>query len=81
MPPNDTANLEDSEGSSSHCQQRHDLGKQLEHDLAALFSLLHIRKSSVQEVIQQLLLSQPLLHNSVRDILKQHIVREMSRTL
>ena len=57
-----------------------DLEKQLEHNLAALFlkmqTVLHIPESTVQEVIQLLLqmceLSQPLLHNAVKDILNQH---------
>lgn len=57
-----------------------DLEKQLEHNLAALFlkmqTVLHIPESTVKEVIQQLLqmceLSQPLQHNALKDILKQH---------
>lgn len=76
-PPNYTSDLENSEESSN--EENHDLEKQLEHNLAAFFlkmqTILHIPESSV-EVIQQLLhiseLSQPLLHNSVRDLLKQH---------
>lgn len=38
--------------------------------------MLHIPENAVQEVIQQLSqmceLSEPLLHNAVKDILKQH---------
>lgn len=78
VPPNDTPDLEDSEDSSN--DEVYDLGKQLEHNLAALFlkmqTVLHIPESSIQEVIQQLVqiceLSQPLLHNSVKEILKQY---------
>lgn len=78
FPQNETDDLEDRECSSN--EELHDLEKQLEHNLAALFlkmqTILHIPQSSVQEVVQQLLqiceLSQPLLHNSVKDILKQH---------
>ncbi len=91
VPPNDTPNLEDSEDSSN--EELCDLGKHLEHNLAALFltmqTILHIPESSAQEVIQQLLkiceLSQSLLHKSVKDILKQHtdvdnsIVRQLVR--
>lgn len=77
-PPNNTVDLEGSEESSN--EEHHDLGKQLEHNLAALFlkmqTILHIPESSVEEIIQQLLriseLSQPLLHSSVKDILKLH---------
>lgn len=53
-------------------------------------TVLHIPEASLQEVIQQLLqiceLSQPLLHKSVKDILKQHtdvddsVVRELVKT-
>lgn len=91
VPPNDPPDLEDSEDSSN--DEVHDLGKQLEHNLAALFlkmqTVLHIPESSIQEVIQQLVeiceLSQPLLHNSVKEILKQYtdiddsIVRQLVR--
>lgn len=81
VPPNDPPDLEDSEDSSN--DEVHDLGKQLEHNLAALFlkmqTVLHIPESSIQEVIQQLVeiceLSQPLLHNSVKEILKQYILK------
>jgi len=76
-PPNDTLELEDSEDSTN--EDLNDLEKQLEHNLAALFlkmqTVLHIPESTVQEIIQQLLqmceLSQPLLHNALKDILKQ----------
>lgn len=78
MPPNDSSDLEDSEDSTN--EEVHDLGEQLEHNLAALFlkmhTVLHIPESSIQEVVQQLVqiceLSQPLLHNSVKEILKQY---------
>ncbi len=77
-PPNDTSESEDGEDSTN--EDLHDLEKQLEHNLAALFlkmqTVLHIPENKVQEVIQQLLqmceLAQPLLHNAVKDILKQH---------
>lgn len=76
MPPDDAPDLEDREDSSS--EELHDQGKQLEHNLASLFlkmqTILHTPESCVQEVKQQLIqiceLSQPLLHNSVRDVLK-----------
>lgn len=76
-PPNDTLESEDSEDSTN--EDLNDLEKQLEHNLAALFlkmqTVLHIPESMVQEVIEQLLqmceLSQPLLHNALKDILKQ----------
>lgn len=79
--PDDTSDLEDSEELQSN-EELNDLQKQLDHSLAALFlkmqTILHIPESSVQNIIQQLLqiceLSQPLLHNSVKDILKQHTV-------
>lgn len=91
VPPNDPPDLEDSEDSNN--DEVHDLGKQLKHNLAALFlkmqTVLHIPESSIQEVIQQLVqiceLSQPLLHNSVKEILKQYtdiddsIVRQLVR--
>ncbi|XP_060771467.1 uncharacterized protein LOC132882224 isoform X2 [Neoarius graeffei] len=91
VPINDTPDLEDSEDSSS--EELDELAKQLEHNLAALLlkiqTILHISESSVQEVIQQLLqickLSQPLLHDTVKDILKQHTdvddltVRQLAR--
>lgn len=77
-PINDTPDVENGEDSSS--EELHELATHLEHNLAALLlkmqTILHIPESLVQEVIQQLLqicqLSQPLLHDSVKDILKQH---------
>ena len=78
-PSNHTTDLEDGEDSSN--DDLHDLGSQLEHNLAALFlkmqTILHIPESSVQDVIRELLqmceLSQPLLHNAVKEFLKQHM--------
>ena len=57
-----------------------DLESQLERNLAALFlkmqTILHISESATQEVIQQInqihLLSQPLLHSKVQEIISQH---------
>lgn len=77
-PPNDTSESEDNEDSTN--EDLHDLEKQLEHNLAALFlkmqTVLHIPENTVQEVIKQLLqiceLAQPLLHNAVKEILKPH---------
>lgn len=73
--------LEDVSVEASETDLR-DLEKQLEHNLASLLlkmqTVLHISESSVQEVIQQLcqinMLSQPLLHNRVRDVLKKYYV-------
>ena len=80
-PINDTPDGENSEDSST--EELHELEKQIEHNLAALLLKMQtmqtwkdIPESSVQDVIQQLLqicqLSQLLLHDSVKDILKQH---------
>lgn len=53
VPPNDILDLEDREYSTN--EELHELGKQLEHNLAALFlkmhTILHIPEHSVQEVI------------------------------
>lgn len=57
-----------------------DLENQLEHNVAALFlkmsSILSISETALQEVINQLshihMLSQPLLHSSIRKILHTH---------
>ena len=61
-------------------QDLHDLEKQLEHNLASLLlkmqTVLNIPESAVQEVMQQLCqlnkLSQPILQNRVRAILKRY---------
>ncbi len=82
---------EESEEASEH--DLHDLEKQLEHNLASLplkmRAVLHIPESAVQEVIQQLYaikeLSEPLMHNRVRAVLKKYyadmdesVVREVA---
>ncbi|XP_056225827.1 uncharacterized protein LOC130164860 [Seriola aureovittata] len=62
------------------------LQHQLEHNLASLFlklqTVLHLSDMAVQEVIQQLnqlvLLSEPILHNAIQQILNQHGVSDNS---
>lgn len=70
-PRNDTSESEDGEDSTN--EDLHVLEKQLEHNLAGFFLKM---QTVLEEVIQQLLqmceLAQPLLHNAVKDILKQH---------
>lgn len=77
------ATIEDCEDDDEDPNDDHnDLEKQLEENLALLFlkmeTILHIPQRSIQEVIEQLVqinaLSEPLLHKSVNDILKQHMV-------
>lgn len=58
----------------------HDLGKQLEHNLASLLfkmqTVMHIPESSVQEILQQLChinkLTEPLLHSKMRATLNEY---------
>uniref|UniRef100_A0A8C7WUQ7 C2H2-type domain-containing protein n=1 Tax=Oryzias sinensis TaxID=183150 RepID=A0A8C7WUQ7_9TELE len=91
----DMDDLEDVSVEASENELR-DLEKQLEHNLASLLlkmqTVLHIPESSVQEVIQQLCqinkLSQPLLHNRVRAVLKKYyadinetVVREVTNVV
>lgn len=62
------------------------LQHQLEHNLASLFlklqAFLHLSDMAVQEVIQQLnqlvLLSEPLLHNAIQQILNEYGVGDNS---
>lgn len=79
VPLDDTLDIENDDMSSDE-EEVNDLGNQLEHNLANLFlkmqTILHIPEKNVQEAIEGLLqiyeMSQPLLHNSVKDVLKRH---------
>lgn len=87
-PPNMNTQTEDSASETDDVEAEvtelsedvEDLESQLEHNVAALFlkmsSILNISENALQELIEQInqiyVLSQPLLHTSIRKILNQH---------